>query len=281
MHIQWNAFEDVKLDFLLVALGLMPANWIIEASKWQFLLKDVQKIYFRTALKGVLVGITSGMATPNRIGEYVGRTFVLSKHNRVKGSLATMLGSLSQVLITLILGLIGWIILFEQVNFFQELTLRPLFMSALVGLMFIMLLLFYNLQWVKRMMQWFSINKKYVDEVSFLNRFRGFELTYVLFLSLLRYIIFTSQYIIILTAFGINIPIINSISAIFLIYLIIVFIPHFTISELGVRASVAILIFQVFTSDLQIVAWSAGILWMINLLIPTILGSYYLVFNKK
>jgi len=280
LQLDWHAIKLANSHFILIVIGLMPVNWVLESTKWQFLLRSIEKIPLIIALKGVLVGITTGLATPNRVGEYVGRTFVLKKHNRVKGSLATMLGSWAQVLVTLILGLIGWIILFEQVNFFNQLEYRPLFMGFLLGLMLLMLLVFYNLQWVKRIMQWFNINKKYTDEVSFLNRFHNFDLSYILLLSLLRYTIFASQYIILLRAFGADISIINSLAAIFLIYLIIIFIPHFSITELGVRASISIFVFQAFTTEIQAVAMAASFLWFINLVLPSVIGSFYLLTRK-
>lgn len=279
-NIDWHVFDSVNLYYLSLALMLMPLNWFFESYKWRFLLQDIQQISLKTSIRGILIGITSGMATPNRVGEYVGRTFVLEKGNRVKGSLATMLGSLSQVLITLILGLLAWFILFEEIKFFDGLLYRPVFIAFLVVLMSILLLVFYNLQWVKRFALWLSINQKYVDQIRFLNKFRAPELSYVLFLSFFRYVIFASQYVLLLWAFGVDIALLKSLSAIALSYLIIVFIPHFSITEIGVRGSVAVLVFQNFTQDLHLVALVAALLWLINISIPTIMGSFFLMSSK-
>ncbi len=273
LKVNWHEFEHVNLLFFIFALLLMPVNWLLESFKWQYLLKDIQQVSLVKAIRGIAIGITSGMATPNRIGEYVGRTFVLNKKNRVKGSLATMLGSLSQVLITLISGMLAWIVIFEQVHFFNNLIYRPFFIAALVVLMDIMLLLFYNLQWIKRLAKWLSINQRYIDELRFLSKFKVSELSFVLFLSFFRYVVFAIQYVLLLWAFGLNIPLLYSLSAIAVIYLIIVFIPHFSITELGVRGSVAILVFQNFTNQLHLVAMAAGVLWLINIAIPTGIGS--------
>lgn len=278
--IDWQVFNSVNIYYLLLALILMPLNWFFESYKWRFLLQDIQKINLKTSFRGILIGITSGMATPNRVGEYIGRTFVLEKNNRVKGSLATMLGSLSQVLITLTLGLLAWLFLFEDIRFFDKLHYRPIFMASLIVLMVTMLLFFYNLQWIKRLAHWLSINQKYIDQIRFLNNFKARELSYVLFLSFFRYVIFASQYVLLLWAFGIDVALLKSLSAIALSYLIIVFIPHFSITELGVRGSVAVLVFQNFTSDLHLVAMAAGLLWLINISVPTIMGSIFLMSSK-
>ena len=193
---------SVDIELLIFALLLMPLNWIIESVKWQALLKEIERISLKDALRGILIGITFGMATPNRVGEYVGRSIILKKNNRIKGSLATMLGSWSQVLVTLILGQIGWIILFDNIHIFSNLAHKPILVFGLIGLMILMLLIFYNLTWLKKLLVWLSINQRYVDEIKFLIRFSNIELTQVLLLSFSRYIIFTTQYIIVCLQFS-------------------------------------------------------------------------------
>jgi MFS family permease len=257
----------------------MPVNWFLESVKWKFLLKDIEQVTFIKSFQAIMIGITSGIATPNRIGEYLGRTVVLEKRHRVKGSLATILGSWSQVLITLSVGFVAWSILFNDIHFFKQLHYRPLFYAALFLFILILLLIFFNLQWVKQLAKWFNVNQKYIDEIRFLNKFKARELSYVLFLSFFRYVVFALQYVIILRWLGVDVPLLNSLAAIGLIYLIILFIPHFAIAELGVRGSVAVLIFQVYTNDVQSVAIAAGVLWIINLGLPTLIGSYMLLFS--
>lgn len=279
-HIEWHVFETIEIQYLLYAILLMPINWLIESVKWQYLLKDIQQIPLKRSLRGVMVGITSGLATPNRIGEYVGRNIVLSKKNRVKGSLATILGSLSQVLVTIVLGLSGWLILFEQIRFFENLHYRPIYIALLTSLMVLLILIYYNLQWIKRIAKWLTINQKYIDEIRFLNKYIPQELSFVMFLSFFRYVIFSAQYVFLLNCFGVDIPLLNSLASIAVIYLIIVFIPNFSLTELGIRSSIAVLIFQNFTSELHLVAVAAACLWLLNLAIPSIWGSFIL-FSKS
>ncbi len=280
LHIEWATFKALNIEYLALAIALMPLNWLLESFKWRFLLKDIQQISLKQSLIGVLIGITSGMATPNRIGEYIGRSFILKKNNRVKGSLATVLGSLSQILITLIFGLLGWLILFNRIQFFDHLEYKSLFLIILIGLMSTLMLIFYNLRWVQNLAKWLTINQKYIDKIRFLTKYKNPELSFIIFLSFFRYVVFAIQYVLLLRYFGLNIPLLDTLSAIGLIYLIIVFIPHFSITELGVRGSIAILIFQNFTTEHHLIAMAATILWLINLSIPSIIGSI-LIFNKK
>ena len=73
-------------------------------------MRKLERISIYTALKGVLAGISVSMIMPNRIGDYLGRVFILKKADRFQAVLATILGSLAQLLTTIIIGLIGVIL---------------------------------------------------------------------------------------------------------------------------------------------------------------------------
>jgi len=270
-----------QLQWLLVGivLLLMPINWLLESIKWRFLIKDIEQITLSKAIKGVLVGLTSGLATPNRVGEYLGRSVVLNKSNRVKGTLATILGSLSQVLVTLLFGTVAWMFIYEDLRFDNQSYYRPLIMVGLIVLVFFYILVFYNLQWIRDLAKWMGFNQRYIDEIKYLNRFKSNQLSYILFLSFFRYVVFASQYVLIMRSFGLYINLVDSIAAIGIIYLLILIIPHFTISELGVRSSVGVLIFQFYTNQIEIVAMSAALLWFVNIALPSLIGSFLILFG--
>ncbi|MBE9468956.1 MAG: hypothetical protein IMY72_11655, partial [Bacteroidetes bacterium] len=65
-------------------------------------------------------GVTVSIFTPNRVGEFGGRIFVLKRKNRVSAIFATIVGSFSQLIITIVVGLISLIVLFiffpEKIN---------------------------------------------------------------------------------------------------------------------------------------------------------------------
>jgi hypothetical protein len=57
---------------VLLALALVPVNWGLEAWKWHRLAGTWSRTFGRS-LRAVLVGLTLGFATPNRVGDYAGR----------------------------------------------------------------------------------------------------------------------------------------------------------------------------------------------------------------
>jgi len=279
-NLDWKLFLSFSPPPLFVAIALMPFNWIFEAVKWKALLKDIEFISLKKSIKGIGLGILMGTATPNRVGEYYGRTVVLEKHNRTKGSLATMVGSLSQVLTTISLGLLAWSFLFNKITFIETKKLQLLFIGGLWAIMIFLFILYYNIGIVKKILLWFNISKTYIDKIGFLSRYKKLELSEVLMFSFLRYAIFATQYIFLLYAFHVDISIFNALLSIFIIYLIVTFIPHFSISEIGVRGSIAILVMQNYTENIYGVAAAAGTLWLINIAFPAFIGSILWIISQ-
>ena len=77
LFIKQNIFQNKGL--IILVLFMMFFNWLLEALKWQFLIKKIEKISLITALRAVFSGITVSVFTPNRVGEYGVRVFCLEK----------------------------------------------------------------------------------------------------------------------------------------------------------------------------------------------------------
>src|ERR1039457_787734 len=93
----------VKVKFVIVFL-LIFVNWGIETVKWRYLIRKIEYVPFFKSFSSILSGIAVSTFIPTRVGEYFGRVFVLDKASRIEGILITLVGSLSQLLVTLIAG---------------------------------------------------------------------------------------------------------------------------------------------------------------------------------
>src|ERR1035437_8372325 len=102
--------EAVFLWTIILVILLMLVNWGIEVVKWRFLIGKIEKLSFFKAVQAVFTGSPISIITPNRIGEYFGRVFILEKASHIQGILITILGSMSQMLITILTGTIGLIL---------------------------------------------------------------------------------------------------------------------------------------------------------------------------
>ena len=106
------------------------------------------------------------------------------------------------------------------------------------------------------------------------------DLTIAFIFSNIRYFIFSLQFIILLNIFGVDITFLNALLSVMLIFFFITITPTITIAEIGVRGSVAIFVLGLFSSNDIAILSSTTLLWLINLILPAIIGSFF-IFSLK
>jgi hypothetical protein len=261
---------------LYCMFGLMCVNWGLETIKWQIALRPVQPIGFFRAFKAILAGTCIASFTPNRVGEYLGRMLFVTPGNKILSVAPTVLCSMSQMLITLIAGA-GGLFLFSSLPFhFRAHWLSPAFFRSAMfitaaGAIGLALVYFRFDPIVKRVNHWLKKSKKNFiipENFSFLS------LLAILIISMVRYLVFVLQYFLLFSLFGMPlnpVPVFTGVSVMFVLMAIV---PTLTfLTDLGFRWAAGIQIFQVFTSNTAgILAVSLGI-WLINLIIPALVGS--------
>ena len=275
------------LTSLTLIIGLMLVNWFIETIKWKYLIRKIENVSFLNAIVAVFSGITVSIFTPNRVGEYAGRIFVLEKANRFEAVLITMIGSLSQLLVTLMAGAIAFIIFAnEYIDFFNGHTY---YLNGLVFIIniFILLLLFmyFNVSSLENIFNKLPRRlKKLRHYGAVFSYYKNSELLLVLLLSACRYLVFVTQFYLLLNLFGVNIPYSYSLLMVSMIYLVMAAIPTIALTELGIRGSVALyfigLYFDVYNpagqNDLGIIT-ASSMLWLINLAVPALFGAVFVL----
>ncbi len=274
-------FSSENKWFTLFIVALMFVNWGLEALKWKLLIAPLEPIGFKSSLKGILCGITMSIFTPNRIGEFAGRVFFLEKADKIQASLMSLIGSFFQLSVTIIAGIFAFFILEKKYyDFFQIqqfISTNDLFFLIAAFILFavvIVFILFRNKNTSEKF-------KKYIDTFKIHS---GKNLNTIFNLSMLRYIVFATQYYFALKVFGINGGTILLFSLIALTFLVTSVIPTFALTEIAVRSGVAIYFFgTISTSHASILAASL-FLWIINLAIPALIGGvfvYKLKFFKE
>ena len=91
---------------------------------------------------------------------------------------------------------------------------------------------------------------------------------------MVRYIIFASQFFLLLKYFGVPVTLIQGLTGIGLTYFLITFMPVSSLAELGIRGSVAVFVFGLFISQTGGVILATMSLWVINLAIPALTGAW-------
>jgi len=268
------------------ALALMPINWLIESVKWQFLIGKVEKVTLKNAIQAVFAGTAISIFTPNRIGDYLGRIFILKKGDRLDGTVATIAGNIAQLLTTLLMGSVAfWYYSYDIIIHFLEWS--PIWIHILRMLIVIidslLLLIFLNFPLIeKQLSQRFEIFKlPIIKHFNLLTEYQRSDLIKVLFLSLIRYLTYSMQFYLLLLAFNIHLNIVDGMMLVFLIFFGITIVPSIAVAELGIRALITLLVFSLvgqYTEtiyEIQLVS-STSILWLINIAFPALIGGLFI-----
>ena len=278
-----NSWRQPK--FWLVVL-LMPVNWGIESRKWQVLVQHVQRFSFFSALKSVLSGCSITILTPNRVGEYGGRILNLEKGNRIKAISLTIAGSISQLVVTMLIGCAGLAFLrYFSHNGAGGLSVLPEFWGDVliymsVAITIVLLLFYARLGWLVKMMEKVPAFNKVVKHIRVLDEFDSKQLTGILSLSFLRYLVFAVQYILLLQVMQVQIDGLICFWLISVFYLVMAIAPTIGFIELPVRVTASWAILKYYTvNELGVSAAALGI-WLINLVLPAIIGSLLILGTK-
>ena len=277
-----NILELVRLlkaEQLVFITLLVVTNWGLEILKWHFLISKIHSVTFWQSCRSVLIGLSWGIFTPHRIGEYGGRIVLLPAEKRLMGGALNFVSSLSQNLIHLILGLIGFGMIGQGfVQHFSE------------GFFGFMILLVLALLWM-----YFNINRmgkallKQIKYGSIIGRWLpeqpisvGYmESLTVLGLSFLRYLCYMGlfAYLIIIQApqfYGVGL-----LFHIAIIFLLQSGIPLPAGLAVLARIEISILILSNLGVNVNVIILSSVLLWILNIGIPSLFGAVFLLPGRK
>jgi uncharacterized membrane protein YbhN (UPF0104 family) len=257
----------------------MFANWGLEARKWQLSLAELEHMSFQKSFRAVFTGTTIASFTPNRIGDYLGRMLYVSEGKRVQSIPLTILCSMAQMLVTIVTGIAGVFYLqkylhTQMIEDHQSMQLGLDILSYLTALLVLIIAFFYfRLSAMVRFLE----NRgwgKYLAPMKVLKELKLTILFHLLSLSFVRYVVFILQYYLLFSLFGVSLTWIQTFAGISTMFLVMVFVPTFTfLTDLGLRWESSIQIIRLFSPNTTgIFAVSLGI-WMINLIIPALIGS--------
>jgi hypothetical protein len=285
-----KAWSQIKQSFagpqaisIIGVVLLMIANWSIEAIKWKIAVKAVQRISFLKAFRAVLSGVSFSVSTPNRVGEYLGRVLYMDDGNRLRTISITIVSSISQLLMTVLMGLIGLIVLrqsIESANLLSPIWMK-VFIYGTLGVVIVLTLFYFRLSWLIRLIDRLPGSQRFAYLVRALEEFDATLLFKLLSLSLLRFLIFIAQYYLLFRLFEVDIVWWQAFWSVSVSFLVMAVIPTFAIAELGMRGKVALIITGLFSTNKAGIIFTTAGIWFINLIIPAIVGSVLILSIKK
>ncbi len=268
-----NINQIFSITNITILLSLTSANWFFEIIKWQQLVKTITPISLYEALKQSLAAQTASLFTPNRIGAYATKIAYYAKPFRKRILLLNLIGNSMQMLVTTILGTIGFVLFYNTYQIDISFIRVTRFM---IVLFFVVGATALGATQKKYKIRGFSLDKiiRFIKQMPIKTPF------VIFILALIRYVIFSFQFYFLLHVFGVTVSYYNAMIVITSMYLIASILPMLSIFDVVIKGSVAIYLFSIVdVNDVTILSITT-LMWILNFVIPSMLGSLY-VLNFK
>jgi hypothetical protein len=228
-----------------------------------------RKISLGEATAQVLGALTAGIFTPNGLGEYAGKALFYEKEKTKKIVFLNLVCNGIQMLLTVVFGIFGLLYFNAEFNIITTKTIAILF-----GLLFVLVLASFFLKTFA--IKGYSLEKL----VHKINQIPKPIHRKNIVLGLCRYLVFSHQYYFLFLAFDVHLPYLILMSAITSIYFLASSLPSFQFLDFAVKGSVAVYFFGLLGVNEWIVIFITTLMWLLNVVIPVVIGSYY-VLNFK
>jgi len=271
----WQRFTNILSDkkpFGLITLILLCTflNRFIEILKWQNLAKIITPTNKAQATEQVMAALTVSVFTPNGIGEYAAKTLYYKKEQAKKVIFLNLICNGIQLLIAVLAGITGFIIF----NAFYSVISVSLLLSILGALLAVIALVTSVRKFTIRGYSLHSLTNGINQLPKVLHRKN-------MLLALARYITIIHQQYFIFVALGIKVSYPLLISTIAAVYFLGSSLPNFQFVDFAVKGSVAVFSMALLGINDWITLFTATLIWVLNIVIPVTIGSYYVLRFKK
>lgn len=271
---QVRALPMVWYVLLVFASAL---NWSLETYKWRYLLRTLNPLSFSKAMQSILSGVAVSQLLPYKTGEYLGRLMFVKEQNRLNAGLLSVIGSYSQLLITLLVGLFSFIYL-------KPIPISNLLLASIVFLILLGLLFYFLLPKTQFKLLATFLSTKVIDKfrqaVALTN---SATLSMVLLISGLRYLVFLLPYSLLAWHYELSAQagIFHHIMAVSCIFFIQSIAPNFILTDVAIRLTIPVMVFSFGNAEISGLEYVPGLLvYVFNVAIPMLVGAILITFAK-
>ncbi|MEY2595486.1 MAG: hypothetical protein RI965_758 [Bacteroidota bacterium] len=273
------------IGLLAIAVFLMMLQWLTEAYKWKMLMSSSLNLNWRASLQMIFTGLSFSFITPFKSGEFIGRVMYLPTHKRAIGTTYTFYSSIIQFTVYSLLGALSlWMLDLDHLllKIPASFTSGILFLKSISLFIPIVCLIFFI---TKRLFIHFFLSfnllKKFTPLAQEFLSIKPSRTAMVFVLTFLKCFIFILEYWLIFKWLGVEL----SISQVFMGVSIMVFalavMPTISFIEIGLRWEFSFVIFSAFTQNLVGVTIGTTIVWLLNIVLPAIIGAFWLLFRNQ
>lgn len=252
------------LSYILLIVALSFLNWHTEVIKWKLLANssNTEGSYWSPILVGNLLGII----TPGRLGEYAGRALMSPHLDRSHAIYANFICSIGQNAVNFLIGVPLMYIFVRQHEIIDTLLDQTiLYFSLIIGIL--MILVLFQQKLFIRLLARVGVFKR-LSLLQVENRTNA----KLLYWSIVRYAIYTFQYVLALQAFGANLSYPAAITGIGTLYIFKSILPLPSVFGVILRVQLALLVWAELSPDFNGIILASLALWLFNQFIPGLLG---------
>lgn len=249
--IYLNSADSHRFLWLLPSLVLLPLNIFLEACKWYVLIGGICPVSIKDAFRQVCYGQLTSFVTPYKAGDYPGRIGLLlsdRENSAVLWSQLLGIGVLNSMLILIVIIAFGLPAAYSRLLSANVDTSRYIIFFSLIFVIPFLL-------------------------PFFTKKVRASQLLKGLLYSALRYMVWLIQLFCVLVFCGVDLPYSQMFVCLATYYLLVTVTPSMPVADPAVRGSLLLLILSDYTDATVSVALAAVLVWVLNTLIPTFLGS--------
>ncbi len=256
---------------LMLAVALLPINILIESRKWGRMVEHSGLKTNINPIKTVLAGKSLNMISPFGLGDGFARFSPFYKKHNTEGVALILLDRITKTIPTYVLGLVSaafliWSGLSWSISWYHWIIAAGLILMALLAFRV----------WVRKKS---GLLQEKVRLLKFIKPSRILEYTV---LSILRYLVFTLQFVLVLLYLNYDVSLGTMILGVSWIFFAKSVLPGLSIfGDLAVRELSAYTFFQTIGAPTEPIIVGTFIIWFVNILIPALAGVFFITDTKK
>jgi len=279
-----EVFSNLNYYIFSVAAILSLLNIYLQFLKWKLLCNVcLDENDNKSIFHSLFFGFAAGSFTPARLGEYFGRGLAFKNSTLSSVAITVMIDKLFNLFFIFLFGSMSMIFFIDFSFHLEKFISLSLFIILFLLFVFIGILLVNENLWKNVFHKTFSkivIIQKMVNQLRILKNLERKDLLKLSFFSFMFYSCFIIQYGLLVSSFTNSMNFFYHLWAGTLTIFVKTIIPAITFGELGVREAASMYFVSEFGFNEQAGFNAAFLLFVINILIPSLIGLF-LLFRRK
>ncbi|MCF8240908.1 MAG: flippase-like domain-containing protein [Melioribacteraceae bacterium] len=271
-----NAYNESEPIYIFIAAVLLIPNLFMQFLKWEYICSlSFGKLGRSKIFYSLMHGMSAGIITPFGVGEYVGRSFALKDQKSIDIVFATFIDKMFSLAVLMFFGSLSTIVFIHRFYNVDALITTGLFLAVFSIFAILFYLLLYRPKFIGFLFKNLKSSKFSKSNRSSFQLIKNVNNENALVLSLFSasaLLISSVQFALLVMAFVPGVLFFEILWGAIVVFFTKALIPAISLGDLGVREGLSILIFDYFAVSSPDAFNSATLIFVINLLIPSLIG---------